>query len=158
MDIIELSAEQQETVLKRLRYFYKNDENALKLAVQLLFIGHLWDDMVDKDKKRSDQEINDAFTFALGEIPLNPYYPAVYHMIRNAMIQWECSNVLVNGTDDDKFTGFLIRNALMEIVHYLIFLVGGQEWAREQGPNLWKLIASGMTIKYQEYLREFKNA
>jgi hypothetical protein len=158
MDIFELSPENQENVLKSLRYFYKNDDNALKLAVQLLFIGHLWDDLVDGDKQRNEREINDAFTVALGEIPLNPYFPAIYHMMRNAMIQWECSNILAHGHDDNKFTGFLIRNSLMEVVHYLIFLVGGQDWAREQGPKFWQLISGNMQEKYWDYLREFEDA
>jgi len=158
MDIFELSGKNRKAVLDKFKYFYKGDDNAIKLAIDLLFIGHLWDDLVDKDKIRTDADINQAFTLALGEIPLNPYFPAVYHMIRNAIIQWECSNILAKGNDDEKLTGFLIRNALMEIVHYLIFLVGGQDWAREHGPDFWRLLSQGITKTYHGYLGEFENA
>jgi hypothetical protein len=158
MDIFAYDQETREQVVDKLTYFLKGDENALRLLIDVLFVGHLWDDLVDRDKPRSNEEISKAFTLALGEIPLNPYYPAVYHLLRNAMGQWETANELAHGTEDDKLISFLIRNALMEVATYLMFLVGGQEWLRAEGANFWRYFGKGMAAKYQEFLGEVENA
>ena len=158
MDLYELSPEKREKFIEKLTEFYRGDDNALKLAVEILFVAHLWDDLVDQDKKRTTDDITRAFTLALGEIPINPYFPAVYHMLRNSMIQWEASNDLMAGNDDDRFTAFLIRNSLMEIVHYLIFLVGGPEWAKEKSTEFWRLMGRGIQQHYQQYLKEVSHA
>lgn len=158
MDILALDTEQRQQVVEKLRYFYKGDELAVSLVIDLLFIGHLWDDLIDQDKPRTADDINRAFTMALGELPLNPYFPAVYHLIRNAMCQWEAANQLMTGNDDEKLMGFLIRNALMEIVFYMMFLTGGPAWIRENGPDFWKYFSQGMDNQFKNYLLECKNA
>jgi hypothetical protein len=158
MDIFELSEENRLQVVAKLNHFYQQDQYAVKMAVELLFIGHLWDDLVDRDKVRTDEDINNAFTIALGELPINPYFPAVYHMIRNAICQWECANAIAGESPDTNLTSFLIRNALLEIVHYLIFLVGGPAWMKEQGADFWRFFGQGMAKQYDGFLKEVKHA
>ena len=158
MDVFELTSERRKEVLEKLAYFLKDDQAAIKLCVELLFVGHLWDDLVDKDKVRTDADINQAFTWALGEIPINPYFPGVYHLIRNAICQWESANALMGGTEDENLMSFLIRNALMEVVHYMMFLVGGPAWIQEKGPEFWRFFAQGMAGQYQKFLGEANHA
>ena len=158
MDILELTSDRRQEVLEKLGYFLKGDQQAIKLCIELLFIGHLWDDLIDKDKPRTDQEINQAFTWALGEIPINPYFPGVYHLIRNAINQWQSANELASGNEDEKLMSFLIRNALMEVVHYMMFLVGGPQWIQDNGADFWRYFSQGMAGQYQGFLKEAENA
>lgn len=158
VDIQELSPAKRQEVIEKLRFFLKEDTQAIKLVLELLFVGHLWDDLIDKDKPRTDAEINQAFTFALGEIPTNQYFSAVYPLIRNAIGLWEIANTLENGDMDNKTTAFLIRNALMEVIFFIMYLIGGPAWIAEQGANFWQYFGQGLHKKLLEYYQEVDHA
>lgn len=158
MDVYELTSERRQEVLEKLRFFLKDDTQAIKLVLELLFIGHLWDDLIDKDKPRTDAEINQAFSFALGEIPVNKYFTAVYPLVRNAIGLWETANQLEKGTIDEQTTAFLIRNALMEVIFFLMFLIGGSAWISEQGAEFWRYFGQGIHSKLLEFYEEMKHA
>jgi hypothetical protein len=139
----------------------KEDSNAVNLCLDLLFVGHLWDDLIDGDVKREPEEINSAFLKALGEIPLNPVYIAnqfqLAPMMLNVSLLWLASNDLEKGNDDNRFTAFMIRNGLLTIIHYIMVLVGGFQWARDRSAEFWRVF--GLTLeKYQEFVEEKKDA
>jgi hypothetical protein len=61
-------------VFDALTEYLKDDTNARKLVIDLLFVGHLWDDLIDKDLERTDEDINRAFRTMLVDNQLNPFY------------------------------------------------------------------------------------
>jgi hypothetical protein len=156
-----MTTQMSQEMLEFLVFVMKGDRNAVNLSLDLLFVGHLWDDLIDADVQRDPEEINSAFLKALGEIPLNPVYIAnqfqLAPMMFNVSLMWLASNELEDGGQNDRFTAFMIRNGLLTIIHYIMVLVGGFHWAREQSANFWRTF--GLTMeKYQEFVEEKKNA
>jgi len=136
-----------------LREMLNNDENALKLCIDLLFVGHLWDDLIDQDQDRAKEEINKAFYLTLNNFDNNPFYCALRSelqpLITSACLMWLDSTSLEK---KDKLTAFIIRQGLAQIIHYCIYRLGGYEWVREHGPKLWELFK--LPDKYQEFIKE----
>lgn len=134
-----ISKEKQE----RLLYFLKGDKYALLFCLDLLYISHLWDDLLDADKVRSGEEINEAFIRSLWRIPNNPFYrqcqPALLPMMYNALVMWLESNSLKKGDDNSKLAAFALDNAVIEIIHFCVLIKGTIDWAREVGPEFWTL-------------------
>lgn len=134
-----ISQEKQE----RLLYFLKDDKYALLFCLDLLYISHLWDDLLDQDKVRSGEEINEAFIRSLWRIPSNPFYqqcqPALLPMMYNALTMWLEASSLKDSTENGRVTAFALDNAIIEIIHFCILVKGTIDWAREVGPEFWQL-------------------
>ena len=154
MDYRELPEKVMQERKQILTFFLKGDQNAIKFCEDILFICHLWDDMIDKDKTWTDQDINDAFNKSLSEIPLNPFYqayfPVLVGMMTNAINQWHVSNVLIKGNGDDRLTAFILLEAIFTIVYYAMSLTGGQQWAIEQGTHFWRYFNKGLEKSYRQ--------
>ena len=137
-----MTTEMSTGTFEKLALFLKNDVNAVKFCVGLMFLGHLVDDIIDKDVERTDEEINQAFLLALGELPMNPFYQAfqvqLAPMMMSTCLLWLNSNILERGNRDDRLTAFCIRNSLLNLIHFCMFLLGGTAWVREQGPAFWR--------------------
>ncbi len=156
-----MTQQMSEETFQKLAMFLKNDVNAIKLCIDLMFLGHFWDDLIDKDVQRSDEDINQAFLLSLGEIPMNPFYQAfqiqLAPMMMSASLLWLNSTNLERGSNDEKLTAFCIRNALLNLIHFCMFLVGGVAWVREHGPEFWRTFALTENL-YQQFLAEAQDA
>jgi hypothetical protein len=162
VDWREKEAKEGEQVIDRLAYYLKGDADALRFCVDIMFLGHLWDDLIDKDKERTPEEINRAFMSAFGTIPQNPFYQAFQEQLRglvmSAILQWQDANILERTRNpDEMFAAYIARNGMAAIVHYCMFLVGGPEWCNEQGPSFWREMCAGMYAKYEFFLSEMNN-
>lgn len=152
-----MTTSMSQEMLDFLVYVMKEDRNAVNLCLDLLFVGHLWDDLIDQDVKREPEEINAAFIKALGEIPLNPVYIANQFQLApqmlNVSLMWLASNELEKGNQNERLTAFMIRNGLLAIIHYVMVLVGGIKWATENSAEFWRVF--GLTVeKYDEFVAE----
>jgi hypothetical protein len=154
----EKETERQKELAKRLAFYLRGNIDAVRFCIDILFVGHLWDDLIDGDKERTPDEVNAAFRTAMGDIPTNPFYQdnirALSGLLMSAFLQWQDSNVLAKGNMDDAMTCFMIRNSLMAVIHYCLLLTGGPVWAAQQGPAFWHEFGAGITEKYQEFLEE----
>jgi len=121
-------------------------------------VGHLWDDLIDKDRERTPEEINEAFLLMTGEIPMNPFYQAfqlqLSPLMHSAALLWLDSVRLETGTPDERTMAFIIRESLNNIVHYSMLLLGGPAWIKEHGLELWQILSRGYARKYKEFLKE----
>ena len=129
--------------LERLEYFLKGDKYAVLFCLDLLYVCHLWDDLIDGDKERTGEDINQAFIKSLSGIPSNPFYqqcqPALLPMICNAFTMWLESNILKSGNKDQRVTAYALDNGIVEILHFCIVIKGTIEWAREVADEFWEL-------------------
>lgn len=146
--------------LLALKYFLKDDIDALRYALDILYISHLWDDLIDKDISRTDEDINQGFIKSLGEIPINPFYQAYQYqlapMMANALTMWLESNELEKGSRDERMAALHIRNAVLHIIHYCILLKGGIMWSRQVGPEFWRYFGMNEE-KYETFMLEAQN-
>lgn len=153
----EKELESQQLFNKRLMYFLQNDEWAVKFCMDLLYISHLWDDLIDKDKERTNEEINDAFRIALIDIPLNPFFQnnriILLPLIQNTILTYETANKIEKETGSE--IAFWLRNAMLNIFGMAIFLVGGMEWYRKVSAEfyteLWKDLPNLLNVFKGEF-------
>jgi len=128
---------------ERLEYFLKGDKYALLFCLDLLYVAHLWDDLIDGDKNPTAEDINQAFVKSLAEIPSNPFYqtcqPALLPMMYNALTLWLEANALDKITEKSRLLTTVLNNAVIEIIHFCILVKGDAAWAREVAPEFWEL-------------------
>jgi hypothetical protein len=127
----------------RLEHFLKGDKHAVLFCLDLLYVAHLWDDLIDKDVVRSNEDVNQAFIKSLSGIPNNPFYQEfisiLLPMMHNALVLWLESNELAKGDLDKKVTAFSLENAVVNIIHFCILVKSSVDWARECSEEFWEL-------------------
>lgn len=134
--------------VERLQFFLKDDKQALLFCLDLLYIAHKWDDLIDGDKELEKEEINQAFVKCLAGVPSNPFYQefqaVLMPMMYNALTLWLESNELKKGDVDERLAGFTIEHTVVEIIHFCILMKGQIDWAREVAPEFWQLFGPTM--------------
>lgn len=140
MSPFEKELEQQRQLAEKLNYFFKGELDAVRLCLDLLYVAHIWDDLIDKDRPRHDNEINTAFRIALFDIPSNQFYfqnqGALKTLILNGILQWQDSNILEKGSEHDQHLAWMLRDGFLDIFSYCAYLIGGPEWVAQIGPDL----------------------
>lgn len=109
---------------------------AIALCNELFRISQVMDDLIDKDKPVSDEQIHNAFWGALVAIPSNTFYREcdleLRPLIASALqayrdsVEFERSS-MVRHTQ----IAHIIRDQLTDVVISCARLVGGVEWMRE---------------------------
>lgn len=147
-----------EEKLIRLGFYLKDDWEAVRFLIDLLFIAHLWDDLIDGDNPREPEEINQAFTKAMGSIPNNLFYQAhqrlLAPLLHSTSLLWLDSVKMERGTLDEKLNCFIARNAILGVMHYSLCLTGGEPWVREHGADFLKDFGPAYQT-FKEFLTEF---
>ena len=151
--------ELQHKLVDKLFVWLKGNEQAVRFCIDLTYIAHLWDDLVDKDKERTDDEINTAFRIALVDIPVNPFYldniSELRPLMMNAILQWQDANYLeIKGDYHDQHMAYMLRASFLQIFNYCAYLCGGPDWIKEIGPEMRRIYEEDLF----EYLKEFENA
>lgn len=94
----------------------------------------IWDDLVDKDKAVSPEQVNDLLLWALFELHRNPVYQAVpdlHLLLRVTISNWLASNVLSKGDEEDRATAYVLRCAPYDFFVGVILAVSGPAMADE---------------------------
>lgn len=145
-------------IFEALEYFLKGNAWAVSLALDLFFLSELIDDLADKDKERSTEDIKLGFRKLLVDFPQNRFYkqfePQISTLIASTYLMWLDSTALENGNQEERFICFHIRNTTVNIIHHFILLAGGPDWAQEVGPEYWRLFSK--QEKMQELINEFR--
>ena len=141
----------QEKLEKKLLHFMKGNRFAVQFIIQFIYVCHLWDDLIDKDNPRTDNEISDAFRICLVDLPLNPFYAHNMHLLTpviiNGILEWEDANKLEKGNLHEQHMAYMLRAGLMSQISFCAYICGGKDWAREIGPEIRNL--------YEEPLEQF---
>lgn len=151
-------ANMQKAWMEKLLYFLKGDRDALAFLVDLMYVVHLWDDLIDKDKDRSDFEINEAFRILMVDIPGNPFYirfgSHLRPLLQNMILQWLDANVLEKASDHDKHMAYMLRSSPLQVMNYCAFLIGGPVWYEDVGPNMRRIYEESL----DDFMGEMRNA
>ena len=132
--------------LKFIREILGN-ESATRFIELLFDLFHFWDDLIDRDKPLSDEDINRAMWSAAVLLPANPFYRQFFlqlqPLIVSAITNWQVANRLEREESDSdekdrkrKQIAFIIRSDYANILMQSIFLLHGQERAVELGPYI----------------------
>lgn len=148
---------------KELYPLLRDDRDALELCIDLLFVGHLWDDLIDKDKPLKDEEINSAFAGMLARIPRNPFFQRHVRdlgpLLMSTVLQWKDANKLeLRGSSQERAMAYMLRNMLLQVMAYCIWLIGGDAWYEQAGEQFQRLCASELHGAFDAFLKEMTNA
>ncbi len=140
-----------------LKYICRGDSDAGEFLSLFFMMCHLWDDLIDKDKNRSDDEINRAFWIAVIDIPRNRYYrrfePEITPLMAVAIQEWFTANKLEAGARKD--IAYTLRCSIVSLIHQAAEFCGGYEWALKVGEEI-RLKSQSET--FDQYLRGFDDA
>jgi hypothetical protein len=121
--------------------FLRGNIEAVQFVVRVFRALHIWDDLIDRDKALTDDEINSVFWDLLVVLPTDPFYIRNIALLNstlvNAIINWHIANKLEReGDEKDKSVAFVLRGAYIDILSAAAFIVGGMQWVQEVGPAI----------------------
>ena len=113
----------------RLEWFNGNAD-ALALFEAFVEVAHLWDDLIDKDKEVTGDQINRVFTLCLTVIPYNPVFRMHQDSLKPLIINGIAGYLLANKYEEKKDEhgielAHTMRYAVSGIFMYLIVLANG---------------------------------
>lgn len=140
---------------KVLSHWMKGDKSAIQFVEMICHVGHIWDDLIDKDKVVSDEEINKLFFDILVRLPRNPFYKKHFDHLNSVLVN-SISNWLVatklerEGGDYETSIAFILRSSYTDLVTQAALLVGDQKWACKVGEEVRRHAHHEM---YEGYLK-----
>lgn len=112
-------------------------EDGAKCIVLLSTVSETWDDLIDRDKPVSGEEVTNAFLITLVQLDLNPFWKMYKSYLFPVMVvginAWLDANYINEHKADRKhlMLAFYIRNYAAELVQIAAFCVGGFEHMRK---------------------------
>ncbi len=130
---------------------------------KLFNVSQLMDDLIDKDKPISDEQIYKCFWDCLIEIPKNPFYiqhaATLIPMMQVFMVDYRDSVILeraenLNRNQDDhgKNIAFTLRDSIGSIIIHCAYLVGGYEHMTNVSSQVRLMIFDESLTHYKEAL------
>lgn len=151
--------EVKEETAEALFELFQGNQDAVMFCMELLYVYHLWDDLIDGDKERTKDEINNAFMMILTDFRRNAFYRTFQHdllpLITSSILQWtDANNIEDEGEESELNKSYMLRANIIQIWGYCAYLIGGFEHYKQVGTMLQKLYEED----FQAYIEEFKNA
>jgi DNA-binding FadR family transcriptional regulator len=124
--------------------FFKGNAAAVRMCADFVQVAHVWDDLVDADKPVSSETADMAFRKMILEIPANEFYRTNFSFLQPVIVmvwaQWTAANVLEdNWRVGDRDKAYMLRASLYQLFHACAVLCGGLDWAKEIGPEIYRL-------------------
>jgi len=144
---------------ENLNHWLIGNSNAVEFCLDMIKAIHLWDDLIDKDNKIEDEDVNDVFTFLMVDMPLNPFYVVnqrdIAPMMNNIILKWHTANVFEKEKEkNDIDKAYMLRAELYQLFVLCATLIGGRKWGREMSVSIWRSYIE--TVK--ELTKEVHNA
>ena len=141
--------------LLKLEWFGGNHD-AWNMAIMMIRLAQVWDDLIDKDKPVTDDQIHWAFTTALVYLPNNPFYKTIQSSVHplwiTAIANYKAANVFEQDKDEHGLEiAHGLRFAAGNIIVFAIIACVGEEEAKKHIPELWKCI---FNERFDDYRRE----
>jgi hypothetical protein len=136
--------------------WFGGNQDALNMYRMFVDLAHVWDDMVDKDKSLTEDQVNNAFLIALCYLPANPFYQqiqqAVLPMWLTVVSAYQTANMLEKEKDPRGLEiSHMLRYAAGNIVAYAVHVCVGAEKAKDIMPEVWKSIVAE---RFGDYVKE----
>ncbi len=112
------------------------DENAARWVESFARITQVWDDLVDRDKPITGDDVTMAFMDALIAMPNNPFFVAYRQPLTTMMYavvsDWLTSNQLAGrGRMEDRIA-FVIRDSLAGMIVQIASMLHGHDYAMQR--------------------------
>ncbi len=130
-----------ETLEDRFARWFRGSADAVHFASQLWTATQEWDDL--EDEGRCNHNTLLAW-LAFGK-EYHPFFAPNAHILRPALLmmylQWRAANVLDRGDESDVAKSYMLRAGLYSVWHLMAWIVGGNDWAAEVGPEIYRTYA-----------------
>lgn len=127
------------TMNDRFRVWFKGDEEACTFAEQLWTALQEWDDLHDEGRCENHNALLSWLAFGK---EFTPYFARHAHILRpiflSVYLQWRAANVLDRGDEGDVVKAYMLRAALYSMWHMMAWIAGGDDWAAEVGPEIYR--------------------
>lgn len=141
-----------------LLHAYRNNQAAVALALELRHISHVLDDLVDKDKPVSEEQVRDAFWRAMIVLPANEFYATqlayLHPLMSAALVNWQIANVFERGCPEERNIAHSLRYDLATVLVMIACLIGGRKWAESVGPEIRRRCQRQPLGEYLEELKK----
>ena len=113
----------------------RGDPFAISFCSIIWGVSQVWDDLVDKDRELTANDINKTMWDLLVTLPNNPFYRDNFDilnpLVQSAIVDWLDSNDLVNGNTESKVVAYVLRDSISTIIIHCARIIGGFDWMRE---------------------------
>jgi len=135
--------------------FLKGHREAIAFVRVAFDVFETWDDLFDKDRECTPNEINAAFYAALVTLPRNRFYAENFALlnplVETAILDWYAANSYEAAkTLEGLRQAYVLKSTAQQLIVMSARIVGGHEWAAEVNA---KLRLMGET--WDEYAAEF---
>ena len=136
--------------------WFGGNQDALNMYRMFIDLTHTWDDLVDKDRDVSPEDINRAFSIALIYLPANPFYrsieSAVVPMLLMSLSAYHTANHFEKTKDLHGIEiAHVLRYSAGHIIAYAVNACVGPEKAKEYMPEVWKGV---VFERFEDYKQE----
>jgi len=136
--------------------WFGGNQDALNMYRAFVNLAHTWDDMIDRDKPVSADDINRAFLTCLVYLPANPFYRAIQDQIMPMWLvvvsSYETANAFEKAKDPHGIEiAHSLRYAAGNIIAYAVHVCLGAEKAKEVLPEVWKAM---FYERFDDYRKE----
>lgn len=132
------------------------DEHAVRFVIDIGQVAEVWDDLIDKDKDVSAEDINRAFFTLLTQLPLNPFFDRFKFQLMPLMVTgintWHDANTLETGSDNDKAMAYVLRDWYIELVMFVVYLLHGYEKMRTVSLEIRRFFSQHESL--QDYMEK----
>lgn len=154
---------QLQTIEDCIRFALKGNEDAVSCFMLLRDVLHFWDDLIDKDREITDEQINRSMFKAIVSLPSNPFFRQYQDYLLptlvNAIGNWHAANKFEK-TDDGKLleVAFVIRSDYANLLIQSAYIVGGHDWMVYVTPLIRSMWTSENFSAYMANLQEERAA
>ena len=135
------------------------DEEALRFFIDLSHFVEIYDDLVDRDKPVSADDINHALFAALCYMPSNPFFLqhrlTLTPLIFTSINAWADANEFQNGTMSEKALAYGLKGGGVEVLLSIISITRGVEYMRSISAEVRRIVMAHES--FEEYLEEVKD-
>lgn len=132
--------------------WFKGDQYAVEFAKMLWTAAQEWDDLEDEGKCKDANGLVSWFAFGK---EYHPFFKANSEIMRPCMLQmylqWRAANTLDRGTRTDVEKSYMLRAGLYSVWHVMAWITGGEEWAVEIGPEIYRSYGETVDQLWSEF-------
>lgn len=141
-----------ETLSDRFARWFKGNPEAVAFAQNLWTAAQEWDDLHDEGKCANHNALLSWLAFGK---EYTPYFAAHAHVLRpvflSVYLQWQAANTLERGDRLDVAKAYMLRAGLYGLWHVMAWIEGGDDWAAQCGPEIYRTYGETPEGLWQEF-------
>lgn len=148
---------------EKIRAIFGGETPGFVFAAKLCSVLHVYDDLIDRDKPVSPEDIHKIFWFALVDLQIDPFFQKhkshLLPILQNAIFNWRAANVMESlATEGDLQCAYQLRTTYIDLISNTLALERGFEYSLSVTRLLRVEMASESFETYQKNLRLEKEA